>query len=130
MRTISHIQLAQDHSTSRRNSAQGFESAMNDLDYQLFPINDTRYHVPNTINLSPTHEFENYAVLHPERVVSVLRDADVWANTATTGPVKGSISGCVSYVKLASSKIQEMWTVHLSRKPSKPKKYVTLLLLD
>ena len=88
----------------------------NDLDYEVFPLDDQQLHLPNRIQL-PETQGSTPSFITPNGFVRELQECEIWAATGTTGSVKGTILKTPFYTKLEHSQtFQEMWTVRLDRK--------------
>lgn len=89
-----------------------------DLDYELFRLDDPRFHTDNAISL-PTMQ-ESAQMLRPGKPARMPLDAAVWVFTGTTGSVRGTMTSTAHYIKMEGSRtFQEMWAVHLDRETSK-----------
>ena len=90
----------------------------NDLDYEVFEIDDPRYHSRNKIDLpSSTHPIRH---ILPNKIARTLVECPVWAATGTTGCVQGTIMKQTHYIKMEGSEtFQELWVVKLDRNTSK-----------
>ncbi len=89
-----------------------------DLDYEVFRLDDPRFHTVNQIAL-PTMQ-EPAQVLRPSRPARMPADTAVWVVTGTTGAVQGTMTSAAHYMKMEGSKtFQEMWAVRLDRETSK-----------
>ena len=88
-----------------------------DLDYELFRLDDPRFHTDNAISL-PTMQ-ESAQMLRPGKPARMPVDAAVWVVTGTTGFVRGTMTSTAHYIKMeGSSTFQEMWAVRLDRETS------------
>ena len=90
----------------------------NDLDYEVFEIDDPRYHSWNKIDL-PSSERPIRRII-PNEIARSLVECPVWAATGTTGCVQGTMMRQPHYIKMeGSDTFQEMWAVRLDRNTSK-----------
>ena len=88
-----------------------------DLDYELFRLDDPRFHSDNTISLPKLHESAH--MLRPGKPARMPSDAAVWVVTGTTGFVRGTMTSTAHYIKMEESRtFQEMWAVRLDRETS------------
>ena len=88
-----------------------------DLDYELFRLDDPRFHNDNAISL-PTMQ-ESAQMLRPGNPARMPLDAAVWVVTGTTGSVRGTMTSTAHYIKMEGSRtFQEMWAVRLDRETS------------
>lgn len=91
----------------------------NDLDYELFPLNDPKYHVSNSIQL-PATKGSHLREIVPRGIARAAAETTVWAATGTTGCVKGTLMENPYFIKMTgSNSYQEMWPVKLERGTSK-----------
>ena len=89
----------------------------NDLDYEVFEIDDPYYHNWNTIDLPNS---EDLRCIIPNKIARTLVECPVWAATGTTGCVQGTMMRQPHYIKMAGSEtFQEMWAVKMDRNTSK-----------
>jgi hypothetical protein len=87
----------------------------NDLDYEVFPLNDPKYHVSNSIKL-PAIEGSHPRKILLKGVARAAAETAIWAATGTTGSVKGTLMRNPYFIKMAGSQsYQEMWPVKLER---------------
>ena len=88
-----------------------------DLDYELFRLDDLRFHTDNSISL-PTMP-ESAQMLRPGNPARMPLDAAVWVVTGTTGSVRGIMTSTAHYIKMEGSRtFQEMWAIRLDRETS------------
>ena len=88
-----------------------------DLDYELFPLEDPRFHTVNDISL-PTMQ-ESAQILRPGKPAPKPVDAAVWVVTGTTGIVSGTMTSIAHFIKMEGSRtFQEMWAVRMDRETS------------
>ena len=103
-------------STSKISDLLPFER--NDLDYEVFEIDDPAYHNGNKIDLPSSTDYIRRII--PTKVARTLVECPVWAATGTTGCVQGIMMRQPHYIKMEGSEtIQEMWAVKLDRNTSK-----------
>jgi hypothetical protein len=90
----------------------------NDIDYEIFPIEDIRYCAANKVYLpSDGVAMDSIKV---DGVAEELAERPVWVATGTTGTIKGVIKTSNHFIKMAGSQtFQEMWAVQLQRHASK-----------
>ena len=90
----------------------------NDLDYEVFEIDDARYHDYNKMDLPGSGDPVRHIL--PNKVARTLVECPVWAATGTTGCVQGTMMRQPHYIKMEGSEtFQEMWAVKLDRNTSK-----------
>lgn len=96
------------------------DCTMNDLDYEVFRIDDPTFPTFNEVNTSaPNMEYPR--PIYPKQIARrVTAETAVRVVTGTTGCVKGTILECPYYLKMAGSmKYQETWQVVLERPTGK-----------
>ena len=87
----------------------------NDLDYDLFPINDTSGFVTNQIRPSPTGSLQSPQIT-VKGVARDLIERRVWVATGTTGVVGGVIKASPHFIQIANGRtLQQVWAVRLDR---------------
>jgi hypothetical protein len=87
----------------------------NDLDYDIFPIDDPSYHVPNRMSL-PRKFGESPRHICIKSIASKIVDGDVWVAAGKSGVIKGTIIRNPYFIKMAgSSNYQKMWPVELDK---------------
>ena len=90
----------------------------NDLDYEVFEIDDPYYHNLNKIDLPSSGDSIRHII--PNKIARTLVECPVWAATGTTGCVQGTMMRQPHYIKMEGSEtFQEMWAVKLDRNTSK-----------
>lgn len=90
----------------------------NDLDYEVFEIDDPYYHNWNKIDLPSSGDSVRHII--PNKIARTLVECPVWAATGTTGCVQGTMMRQPHYIKMEGSEtFQEMWAVRLDRNTSK-----------
>ena len=90
----------------------------NDLDYEVFEIDDPAYHNGNKIDLPSSTDYIRRII--PNKVARTLVECPVWAATGTTGCVQGTMMRQPHYIKMEGAEtFQEMWAVKLDRNTSK-----------
>ena len=90
----------------------------NDLDYEIFEIDDPHHHNWNRVELpSPGDHIRR---IIPNKIARTLVECPVWAATGTTGCVQGIMMRQPHYIKMEGSEtFQEMWVLKLDRNTSK-----------
>ena len=89
----------------------------NDLDYEVFEIDDPYYHDWNTID--PPNSEDPMRCIIP-KIALTLVECPVWAATGTTCCVQGTMMRQPHYIKMAGSEtFQEMWAAKMDRNTSK-----------
>ena len=94
---------------------------INDLDYEVFEIDDPYYHNRkywNKIDLPSSGDPIRRII--PNKIARNLVECRVWAATGTTGCVQGTMMRQPHYIKMEGSEtFQEMWAVKMDRNTSK-----------
>jgi hypothetical protein len=106
-------------STQRRKISTMTSPRMrNDIDYEIFPIEHTRYCAANKIY--PPSDRATTDFTKVEGVAETLAERPVWVATGTTGTIRGVIQTSTHFIKMADGQtFQEMWAVHLERRAGK-----------
>lgn len=106
------------HSCGQRIADISANYIQTDLDYELFRLDDPRFHTDNAISLPTTQD--SAQMLRLGKPARMPLDAAVWVVTGTTGSVRGTMTSTAHYIKMEGSKtFQEMWAVRLDRQTSK-----------
>ena len=93
-----------------------------DLDYEVFRIDDPRYHAPNKISL-PTFEGHTRSVT-PSEIARKPAERAIIAVTGTTGCFQGTMMRQPRYIKMEGSEtFQEMQAVKTDRKTSESEQF-------
>ena len=105
------------HSCGQRIANISANYIQTDLDYELFRLDDPRFHTDNAISF-PTMQ-ESAQMLRPSKTARMPLDAAVRVVTGTTGSVRGTMTSTTHYIKMeGSTSFQEMWAVRLDRETS------------
>ena len=105
------------HSCGQRIADISANYIQTDLDYELFRLDDPRFHTDNAISLPAMQESPQ--MLRPGKPARMPVDAAVWVVTGTTGSVRGTMTSAAHYIKMEGSRtFQEMWAVRLDRETS------------
>lgn len=105
-------------SQMRKISTMTSPRVRNDIDYEVFPIEDARYCDVNKICLSSDGVTTDF--IQVDGVAEELAERPVRVATGTTGTVKGVVQTSTHFIKMAGSQtFQEMWAVQLERQASK-----------
>ncbi|KAL6719215.1 Protein png1 [Lecanora helva] len=100
---------------NRQISRLPINCVQNDLDYEVFPLDEPHSQHPNSMNL-PACGKASLNLIEPSGVMRDLVETEIWAVTGTTGSVKGTLIQAPSYIKMPYSRtFQEMWAVKLDR---------------
>lgn len=93
--------------------------AINDLDFEVFPINEPAFPTFNEVDLS-TSDTKCPRLIYPNQIARrVTSETDVYAVTGTTGCISGTILESPYFIKMIGSQTyQEMWQVVLERPTS------------
>lgn len=87
----------------------------NDLDYEVFPLDDPKYHVSNSIQL-PAIEGSYPQKIVLKTIARAAAETTIWAATGTTGSIRGTLMRNPYFIKMTGSRTyQEMWPVKLER---------------
>jgi hypothetical protein len=91
----------------------------NDIDYEIFPIEDSEYCVPNRVSLPTAKDATQNHVL-VRRIAQELAERQVWIASGTTGTVRGTMQASTHFIKMAGNQtFQEIWAVQLERDTGK-----------
>lgn len=104
----------------RRISSLSSDYVVNDLDYEVFELEDAIVERCRNIPYAPLAEDRDLstAITSPKGIVRNLAESKVWAVTGTTGLIRGTIFRSPYYTQLEGScTFQEMWAVKFDRKP-------------
>ncbi|KAK0511993.1 hypothetical protein JMJ35_005121 [Cladonia borealis] len=86
----------------------------NELDYEVFKIDDPRYHRWNKIDIPSSGDLIRRII--PNKIARTPVECPVWAATGTTGCVQGTMMRQPHYIKMEDSEtFQEMWAIKLDR---------------
>jgi hypothetical protein len=84
-----------------------------DLDYDIFPIEDPSFCVPNMIAV-PACGASAAKKVYPKSIALRIQDRPVYIATGRSGVIKGTIIKNPYFIKLAGSEVyQKMWPVEL-----------------
>ena len=104
--------------SSNRKISKLLPCEKNDLDYEVFEIDDARYHNWNMMDIPSSGD--PVRQIFPTDVARTLVECPVWAATGTTGCVRGTMMRQAHYIKMEGSEtFQEMWAVKLDSNTSK-----------
>lgn len=82
-----------------------------DLDYEVFPLMDTRFHSSDNEPIQRT--LMNRPI---DKIACAPTDGSVWAATGSRGLIKGIMMKMPHFSKMATSQtFQEMWAVKLDK---------------
>jgi hypothetical protein len=100
--------------TAGVNEVETLVPTIAELDYEIFPVKGVICFPPNEIQLPTSNG--RLKSLTPNTVIRSNNGGNIWAATATTGPVAGEVSRCPYILRMPGwSKFQEVWTLRLKR---------------